>query len=139
MQLITHRSHLDDLSESPLKTHITARFDQLSQDTDVPPNIILVENGDEITGPDYAFVGTRGLLSDLFEEHEPGQPELVLPYEWASHISELLLFEALLLVSNEGGYWILIPESISKIMLVPNNSDSCWSFRSLVNQAKFKL
>ena len=51
MQLITHRTHLDELPESPLKTHIQTRFDQLSEDTDVPPNIILVEEGDDITGP----------------------------------------------------------------------------------------
>jgi hypothetical protein len=112
MQLITHRSHLDELPESPLKTHITTRFDQLSEDTDVPPNIVLVEEGDDITGPDYAFVGTRGLLSDLFDEHEPGHPEFARPYEWASHIPELQLYEVLLLVNDEDGYWIIIPETI---------------------------
>ena len=48
MQLITHRSHLDDLPASPFKTHIQARFDQLSEDSDVPPNIILVEEDDDI-------------------------------------------------------------------------------------------
>ena len=67
MQLITHRSHLDALSESPLKSHIQARFDPLSEDTDVPPNIVLVEATDDIIGPDYAFVGPKGLLSDMFE------------------------------------------------------------------------
>jgi hypothetical protein len=112
MQLINHQSHLDALPASPLKTHITVRFDQLSQDTDVPPQIIIVENGDEITGPDYAFVGTRGLLSDLFEEHEPGHPEFARPYEWASHIPELQLYEVLLLINNEDGYLILILEAI---------------------------
>ena len=89
MRLITHRSHLDALPESPLKTHITARFDQLSEDTDVPPNLILVETDDDVTGPNYAFVGPRGLLSDLFEEHQPGHPEFVRPYEHISRISSL--------------------------------------------------
>ncbi len=112
MQLITHRSHLDALPATPLKTHITARFDQLSEDTDVPPNIILVEEGDVVTGPDYAFVGTRGLLTDLFEEHAPGHPEFARPYEWISHLLSLRLYEALLLVNNEDGYWILIPETV---------------------------
>jgi hypothetical protein len=112
MQLITHRSHLDTLPASPLKTHITARFDQLSEDTDVPPNIILVENSDDITGPDYAFIGLRGLLSDLFDAHEPGHSEFARPYEWASHIPELHLYEVLLLVNDEDGYWIIIPETI---------------------------
>ena len=112
MQLITHQSHLDALPPSPLKTHIIARFDQLSEDTDVPPNIVLVETGDDITDPGYAFVGPRGLLSDLFEEHAPGNPEFARPYEWVSYLPELQLYEALLLVNSEDGYWIMIPKSV---------------------------
>jgi hypothetical protein len=53
-----------------------------------------------------------GLLSDLFEEHEPGHTEFSRPYEWVSHLPELRLYEALLLVNGEDGYWILIPEEI---------------------------
>jgi hypothetical protein len=52
MQLINHQSHLDALPTSDLKIHITTRYDQLSQDTDVPPNILAVEPNDDITGPD---------------------------------------------------------------------------------------
>ena len=63
MQLITHRSHLDALPPSDLKIHLQARYNQLSEDTDVPPNLVLVDRGDEITGPDYAFVGLIGLMS----------------------------------------------------------------------------
>jgi hypothetical protein len=125
MQLITHQSHLDALPASPLKSHITARFDQLSEDTDVPPNIVLVEATDDITGPDCAFVGPRGLLSDLFEEHAPGHPEFCRPYEWVSHLSELRLYEALLLVNNEDGYWIIIPEAI-----VDSHPDLHWVLTS---------
>jgi hypothetical protein len=69
MQIINPPSHLNTFPASSLKTHITDRFGQLSQDTDVPPNMILVEEGDETSGPDYTFVGPRGLLSDQFEEH----------------------------------------------------------------------
>ena len=125
MQLITHQHHLAELPASPLKAHITARFDQLSEDTDVSPNIVLVENHDDITGPDYAFVGPRGLLSDLFEEHEPGHPEFARPYEWASYIPELHLYEVLLLVNNEDGYWIIIPDAV-----VETNSDLKWVLAS---------
>jgi hypothetical protein len=78
----------------------------------VPSNIILVESGDHITGPDYAFVGPDGLLSDLFEEREPGHPEFARPYEWVSYLPELHLYEALLLINNEDGYLILIPEAV---------------------------
>jgi hypothetical protein len=67
MQLITHQNHIDALPGSNLKTHITARFNQLSEDTDVPPNLVLAEQDDDITGSDYAFVGPNGLLSDLFK------------------------------------------------------------------------
>ena len=112
MQLITHRSHLDRLPASDLKTHIQVRFDQLSEDTDVPPNIVLVEATDDITGPDCAFVGPEGLLSDLFEETGPGESGFVRPYEWVSHLPDLRLYEALLLVNNEDGYWIVIPDAI---------------------------
>jgi hypothetical protein len=115
MRLITHRSHLDALPESPLKSHIQNRFDQLSEDTDVPPNIVLVEATDDITGPDCAFVGLDGLLSDLFEEHAPGHPEFSRPYEWASHLPELRLYEVLLLVNSEDGYLILIPEAVVEL------------------------
>ena len=112
MQLITHRNQLDALPANTLKTHITARFDQLTEDTDVPPNIVLVESGDVVTGPDFALVGPRGLLSDLFEQNELGHSEFARPYEWASYISALHLYEALVLINNEDGYWLLIPETI---------------------------
>ena len=124
MQLITHQSHPSALPDSPIKDHITARFDQLSEDTDVPPNLILVEE-DDITGPDYAFVGPRGLLSDLFEEHEPGHPEFARPYEWACYLPELHLYEVLLLINNEDGYWIIIPEAV-----VEANSELKWVLTS---------
>ena len=112
MKLLSHQTHIDQLPESPLKAHIVARFDQLSEDTDVPPNIVLVEDDDAITGPDYAFVGNRGLLSDLWEEHEPGHPEFCRVLEWAAYLSSVQLYETLILINNEDGYWIMIPEAI---------------------------
>jgi hypothetical protein len=121
MKLITHSSHLDALPASDFKDHIQNRFDQLSEDTDVPPNIVLVEATDDITGQDYAFVGPNGLLSDLFEEHAPGHPEFARPYEWVSHLPELRLYEVLLLINNEDGQWIIIPEAV-----VDTNSDLHW-------------
>jgi hypothetical protein len=112
MNIISHSSKINLLSDSQIQNHILHRYRQLTFETDVPPNIILVEATDDITGPDYAFVGTRGLLSDLFEEQEPGHPEFARPYEWASHLPELHLYEALLLVNNEDGYLILIPDAV---------------------------
>ena len=112
MQLITHQKHIDRLKSCPLKAHITARFNQLSEDTDVPPNLIFVEPDDDITGPDYAFVGDNGLLSDLFEEFSPGESGFVRPYEGVSYLPSLRLYEVLLLINNEDGYWIMIPETV---------------------------
>ena len=114
MQLITHQSHLDALPESPLKQHIQKRFDQLFEtEDDLLPNLVLVEQGDVVTGPEYAFVGPRGLLSDLFEEHEPGHPEFARSFEWVSYFPELQVYETLLLINGEDGYLIFIPESIA--------------------------
>ena len=89
MHLLTHKIHLDTLPASDLSTFITRRFYQLSEDTDIPPNLILVEPNDDIVGPPYAFVGPQGLLSDLFEEHAPRHPEFARPYEWASYLPEV--------------------------------------------------
>ena len=125
MQLITHRSHLDALPASDLTTHIQQRFAQLSENGSVPAVLVLVEDTDDITGPDYAFVDPRGLLSNLFEEHQPGYPEFSRPYEWASYLPDLQLYEALLLVNNEDGYWIMIPETV-----VEANSDLHWVLTS---------
>jgi hypothetical protein len=117
MQVITHRSHLDALPASPLKIHITTRYDQLSEDTGIPPNLILVENSDDITGPDWAFIGSCGLLSDLWENKDPGHPEFCRPYEWVSYLPDLAVYEALLLINNEDGYLILIPEAVVEAYL----------------------
>ncbi len=125
MQLITHQSHIDRLPASPLKPHVQARYDQLSEDTDIPPNIILVESNDDITGPDYAFVGPRGLLSDLFEEFSPGEDGFVRPYEWVSYLPSLQLYEVLLLLSGEDGYLIVAPEKV-----VDSHPDLHWVLTS---------
>lgn len=125
MQLITHRSHLDALPASDLSIFITRRFYQLSEDTDIPPNLILVETNDDIVEPSYTFVGPRGLLSDLFEEHEPGHPEFARPYEWASYLPVLHIYEVLLLINNEDGYWIIIPEAVAEA-----NSELKWVLTS---------
>ena len=109
MKLLTHINQIDrQLPESPLKSHIQARFDQLSEDTDVPPNFILVESGDDITGPNYSFVSEdNGLLGD----GDIGSPQYCRPYENVSYLPELHLYEALYLVNGEDGYWIIIPAS----------------------------
>ena len=114
MPLLTHVNQINQqLPDSPLKSHIQTRFDSLAFETDVPPNHILVEEGDIITGPNFAFINAdHGLLGDLWDEHEPGHPDFCRPYEWVSYWPSLALYEVLLLVNNEDGYWILIPETV---------------------------
>ena len=112
MHRISHKNHITALPDSPLKTFITKRFQQQSEETDIPPVILLVEPTDIITGPDFAIIGNRGLLSDLYEEHAPGEPGFVGPYEWVSFWPDLQLYELLFLQNYDDGYWILIPEEI---------------------------
>jgi hypothetical protein len=81
MRLITHQSHLDQLTQDKLSEFVIKRFEQLAEDTDIPPTIILVKPNDDMTGPDYAFIGNRGLLSDLLEESVPDEAGFVRPYE----------------------------------------------------------
>jgi hypothetical protein len=109
MQLITHRSHLDALPASDLKTHITARFDQLSQDTDIPPAIFLLEKHDDPTGPEFSFLGSAGMCSDLFEAHQPGESEFASVFEWVSYLPDLKVYEMLYLEADLG-YLLIVPE-----------------------------
>ena len=61
---------------------------------DIPPVFILVEPDEDIIGRDYAYIGNRGLLSDLYEQTKPGEAAVIRPYEWVSHVPKLQLFEA---------------------------------------------
>ena len=56
MQLITHKKHVDQLPSSSLKAHIQARFQQLSEETDVPPTIIPVEPSDDVNSTPVLLV-----------------------------------------------------------------------------------
>jgi hypothetical protein len=68
MQLITHHHRIDQFPTSPLKIHIQARFDQLSEDTDVPPNIVFVEPNDNISSQEYEFIEVFGSLSCYYSK-----------------------------------------------------------------------
>ncbi len=103
MRRISHSLHIPNIPDDALAEFIIKRFEQLSSDTDIPPTIILANPEDDITGPDYAFVGNNGLLSDLYEEFSPGETGFVRPFEWVSYLPSLQLYEALLLVNNEDG------------------------------------
>ena len=111
MQLITHRSHLDALPASDLKTHITARFDQLSEDTDVPPNIFLLHRNDNPKSSELIFLGSEGMCSDMFETHQPGDSEFTSVFEWISCLPNLKVYEMLYLESDFG-YLLIVPDEL---------------------------
>lgn len=111
MQLITHRSHLDVLPASDLKTHITSLFNLLSQDTDIPPAILLIDKQDLPTGPEFSFLGSAGMCSDLFESHRPGDPDFASVFEWISYLPDLKVYEMLYLEADLG-YWLIVPEEL---------------------------
>ena len=112
MNRISHPNHINKTIPDELLKFIIKRFESIAQDTDVPPIIILVKPDDNITGPDYAFIGNQGLLSDLYEEFEPQQEGFIRPFEWVSYHEDLRLYELLFLVGGEDGFWIVITEEI---------------------------
>lgn len=115
MHLITHRKHITPDIPVDLTEFIIKRFEQLAEETDVPPIIILVELGDDIKGSDYAFIGNQGLLSDAYEEHTPGEAGFIRPYEWVSYWPDLQLYEILFLRNYDDGHFILIStENVNK-------------------------
>jgi hypothetical protein len=63
MQLITSNL-LGEFTLLPINNHINARYQSLVETPDdIKPVFILVEEGDDITGPDYAIISSEnGLL-----------------------------------------------------------------------------
>ena len=113
MQLITHRSHLDALPSSPLKNHITIRYQDLVEtEDDLPLIFVIVEEDDDITGLDYALVSDNGLL---------GESDPLGLYEAVTHLPDLNMHQLLFLVNGEDGYWIYVSETIAEA-----NPDLSW-------------
>ena len=104
MQIISHQSQLNALPSSQLRNHIITKFDDLVEtENDIPPIFIIVEEDDDLTGPDYAFVSSNGLRGD---------GDTLGTYEAIIHLPGLSMYELLFLVHGEDGYWILIPEDV---------------------------
>jgi hypothetical protein len=116
MQLITHHHRIDQFPTSPLKIHIQARFDQLSEDTDVPPNILLLHPNDNPKSPELIFLGSAGMCSDLFETHQPQDPEFAPVFEWISYLSDLKVYEMLYLEADLG-YLLIVPEEVAEVYI----------------------
>jgi hypothetical protein len=120
MQKYTSMSQMDALPASDLKTHLQDRHRALYED-DMGPVFVIVQSTDRVDGPDFSFIGNRGLLSDLYEERAPKEDGFIRPYEWVSHLPELQLYVAMYLVNGEDCYWIYISEDI-----VDANPDLKW-------------
>ena len=112
MQLITHNSHLNSIPASDLMTYITHRFNQISEDSDVPPTIILLEPTDELRSLEFQFIGPQGMVSDLLDEIQPGEEGFTHCFEWVSHDENLKIYEALHL-EFDMGTWLIIPEAVT--------------------------
>jgi hypothetical protein len=110
MQLITSNL-LGELTLIPINNHIIARHQSLVETPDdIQPVFILVEEGDDITGPDYAIVSS---VNGLLGEGDLKSPQYFRPYELVSYLPELNTYELLFLVCGEDGYWIYIEDSIA--------------------------
>jgi hypothetical protein len=113
MQLISHQSHLDALSPCPITSHIAARFQQLSEDSDVPPCIVWIDPLDDPRNSEFCFIGSNGLLSDLYDEHSPGEEGFTSPFEWVSRLPDLKIWEVLYL-EFDMGTWLIIPDEAAE-------------------------
>jgi hypothetical protein len=68
MQLITHIKDFDNILPPLLKDHITARYrDLVETEDDIPPIFIIVEEDDDISGPDFAAADPRISLDHPFQ------------------------------------------------------------------------
>jgi hypothetical protein len=101
MQIISDQKQLNALPPTPLHDHLADKYDDLVEtEDDIPPIFIIVEEGDDITGPNYAFVTDNGLLGDDD-----------LPYESITHLPDIDAHELLLLLNGENAYWIYVPDA----------------------------
>jgi hypothetical protein len=106
MQVITNLDQLNALPPSPLRNHLTDKYNDLVEtEDDLPPIFIIVEPKDNLSGPDFAFVSDNGLLGDEGDSN---------PYESIAPLPELGVLELLCLLNGEDGYWIYITTSTVK-------------------------
>ncbi len=113
MYLINHPSHIDQISPSSLREHIQARFNQLSEDTDIPPSLILMELTDDPRNSNLCFIGSNGFLSDQNDQCQPGEEGFESPFQWISRHQNLKIWEVLYL-EFDMGTWLIIPDEVAE-------------------------
>lgn len=114
MKRISDKRHIDETIPEEIAAFAIARFDEIVEESDgeVLPIIIYVRESDDIRGSDYAWVGKNGLVSDAYDEHQPGEKGFVSPYEFVIFHKDINLWELLLLRNVDDGYIILVPNSV---------------------------
>jgi len=124
MRLITHQTHLDALPASDLTFHLQARYNQLSEDTDQPPTILVLFPDTDLQGPDLSFLGESGVYSDMFGEHRPGESGFQTVFDWISYDPGVPVYEMLYLEGDLGYTFIFGPEVVDAHPLLKALIDS---------------
>lgn len=107
MKLLNHRNHIDQLPTSPLRNHLTDKYNDLFEtEDDLPVIFIIVEPKDNLAGPDYAFVSDNGLLGD---------GGTLGTFEAVTHLPDLNMHQLLFLANGEDGYWIYVSDTIAEV------------------------
>ena len=113
MKILNHRNHIAQLPPSPLRNHLTNKYNDLVETEDDPkPIFIIVEPKDNLAGPDYAFVSDNGLLGD---------GDTLGLYQAVTHMPDLNMQQLLFLANGEDGYWIYVSDAIAEA-----NPDLSW-------------
>jgi hypothetical protein len=113
MQLVTHKSQLDHLKPCPVSSHISARFYQLSEDTDLPPCIILVEPDDDLTGPAYSLLGDYGVFTNIYGTSVLSEDNNISIFDSIAYLPTAAVFE-MLYIEGGLGYWFVVPDEVVK-------------------------
>ena len=82
-------------------------------DLEIDGGFLIVEAEDDPES-DFTFIGSNGLLSDLFEEHPPFTDGFSSPFEYAQHHPQFSLHELYLQLNDTKGLVIILPDAVVK-------------------------
>ena len=122
MVFITHQSHLDVLLASKIMQFLQSKLKQNTEETDVPVTICILESDNDPNSPDFQFIGSNGLTSDLYDEHHPSDDFFQNCFDWVHHDFEHQFYIALHLAHGEFGTYLIIPEDCHPDLLLALHS-----------------
>jgi hypothetical protein len=115
MLRINHWDQIETVPDPHTRAFLLDRRRLLTTDGEYDPEedggFLIVEAEDDVHR-DFAFIGSRGLLSDLFEEHPPFTDGFSSPFEYAFHHPQFALHELYLQLNDTRCVVILIPEAV---------------------------